>query len=247
LHIVLLGAAVGFAVGILGTVLGGMSALLLPEISPAKQGRLLGFSAGVMLGVVFWDLYPEFYRLGPAYGAGGFLAGLGFILFLRRFSVQVNRKEEKCFSKFTKAGVLLGIGIGIHNFPEGVAVGTLFAQAPFSPAWHGLAVLMAVHNIPEGLAMATALKLGKVWWMKIVWALFLVELPMGLGAFFGAVLGSLSTPVGASALGFAAGAMFLLVLLEILPLAGEISNRLSVSTGVGTGLFFAFLLVKVTG
>lgn len=243
----LLGTGVGFAVGILGTVLGGLNAFLLPEISPAKQGELLGLSAGVMLGVVFWDLYPEFWRLGPAYGAGGFLAGLAFILYLRRFSVQVNRKEEKCLHKFTKAGILLGVGIAVHNFPEGVAVGTMFVQAPFSPAWHGLAILMAVHNIPEGLAMATALKLGGARWIKIVWALFLVEVPMGLGAFFGAVLGSLSPSVGASALGFAAGAMFLLVFLELLPLAGEINTRLSVLTTVTTGLLLALLLVRITG
>lgn len=248
---VLIGTAIGFTVGIAGTTLGGLSALFFPGLSPAGQGELLSLSAGVMLGVVLWDLNPEFWRLGPAYGVGGFLAGLAFILLIRKFWGQkephAQERNEESFAKFTRTGVLLGVGIGVHNFPEGVAVGTLFVQAPFSHLWWGLAVLMAVHNIPEGLAMATALRLGRTGWRKITYALLIVEFPMGLGAFFGGLLGRLSTQVSASALGFAAGAMFLLVFLELLPVAGKITSRRSVLVALGVGLFFAFILVKITG
>lgn len=251
---VLLGTAAGFGVGIAGTALGGLSGLFFPGLSPAGQGGLLSLSAGVMLGVVFWDLIPEFWRLGPAYGLGGFLAGLAFILLVRGFwgreerhSPARNGDASATFAKFTRTGVLLGIGIGAHNFPEGVAVGTVFVQAPFSRLWWGLALLMAVHNIPEGLAMTAALKLGRAGWRKIIYALLLVEAPMGLGAFFGGLLGQVSVEVSASALGFAAGAMFLLVFLELLPVAGEITPCRWVLAAAGAGLLFALFLVKLTG
>ena len=107
--------------------------------------------------------------------------------------------------------------------------------------------MMAVHNIPEGLAMTAALKLGRTGWRKIICALLLVEAPMGLGAFFGGFLGRVSAEVSASALGFAAGAMFLLVFLELLPVAGKITPCRSVLAAVAAGLFFAFLLAKLTG
>lgn len=251
---VLLGTALGFGVGIAGTGLGGLSGLFFPGFSPAGQGGLLSLSAGVMLGVVFWDLCPGFWRLGPAYGLGGFLAGLAFILLVRGFWGREERRRPggngppvETFAKFTRTGVLLGIGIGAHNFPEGVAVGAVFVQAPFSRLWWGLALLMAVHNIPEGLAMTAALKLGRTGWRKIIYALLLVEAPMGLGAFLGGFLGQVSAEVSASALGFAAGAMFLLVFLELLPVAGKITPSRLVLAAVAAGLFFAYLLAKLTG
>ena len=238
---VLLGTAIGFGVGIAGTGLGGLSGLFFPGLSPSGQGGLLSLSSGVMLGVVFWDLYPEFWRLGPAYGLGGFLAGLAFILLVRGFWGREERRRperngESCetFAKFTRTGVLLGIGIGAHNFPEGVAVGTVFVQAPFSRLWWGLALLMAVHNIPEGLAMTAALKLGRTGWRKIIYALLLVK-PQWALAFFGGLLGR-----------FRAGELLCLGLccrghvspglLELLPLPENNPCR-SVLAAVATGLF----------
>src|SRR5690554_6456190 len=127
---VLLGTAIGFGVGIAGTGLGGLSGLFFPGLSPSGQGGLLSLSSGVMLGVVFWDLYPEFWRLGPAYGLGGFLAGLAFILLVRGFWGREGRRRpggngppvETC-AKFTRIGVVLGSGSGAHMVRDGVAGG----------------------------------------------------------------------------------------------------------------------------
>ena len=132
--------------------------------------------------------------------------------------------------------------MALHNFPEGIAVGTTFSHDPLSKLWWKLSFLMAVHNIPEGLAVATTLRLGQTGWAKIALALILAEVPMCLGALCGGVLGIVPIPWTASALGFAGGAMLVLVGTELLPLARQLARGVSSLTGLAVGIGMAWLL-----
>lgn len=236
-------AVLGFLVGILGAGLGGLGAIFVPKITKKQQSWLVGFSGGVMLGVVIWDLFPEAWKLGPNYTLAGFFWGAVFILVLRRY-YQLPDQEKKT-SRFTKAGMLLGIGIALHNFPEGVAVGTVFANDPESTLWWQLSLLMAIHNIPEGLAVATTLRLGETSWKKIAFVLTIAELPMCIGALLGGILGSFATAWTASALGFAGGAMFLLVWAELIPMARQMAGFFHTLIGLGSGLGTAWILTII--
>ncbi len=236
-------AVLGFFVGILGAGLGGFGAIFVPKITPKQQSILVGFSGGVMLGVVIWDLIPEAWELGPNYTLAGFFWGAVFILLLRKY-YQLS-DPTKITSKFTKAGMLLGIGIALHNFPEGVAVGTVFANDPESTLWWQLSLLMAIHNIPEGLAVAATLRLGETSWKRIAFVLTIAELPMCIGALLGGILGSIATVWTASSLGFAGGAMCLLVWSELLPIAREMSGFLHTLIGLGSGLGTAWILTII--
>ena len=62
----------------------------------------------------------------------------------------------------TRTGLLIGLSIGTHNFPEGVALGTAYVAAGALAGWLGLALLMGLHNIPEGVIMAATLRMGRV-------------------------------------------------------------------------------------
>ncbi|HHU51368.1 MAG TPA: ZIP family metal transporter [Firmicutes bacterium] len=214
---------IGFAVGLFGTGIGGCMAGLAPYLVKDKDRELVGFSGGMMLGIVLWDLYPEAVRLDTASAWGGILAGIFFIILLRSRYKPADRpfdsSDQGIHFCFTRAGMLLGLGIAMHNLPEGVAVGAVFAENPSSSLWKELALLMAAHNIPEGLAVATTLKLGGISWQKVTLILSLTELPMGVGALMGGIIGRLSPLMTASALGFAAGAMLFLVGVELLPLS----------------------------
>ncbi len=194
-------AILGLLVGIIGAGLGGLTAILVPKITQKQQSELVGFSGGVMLGVVIWDLIPEAWGLGATYASAGFFWGIIFILLLRKYYQVTDETKES--TRFTKAGILLGIGIALHNFPEGVAVGTVFTTDPTSALWWELSLLMAIHNIPEGLAVATTLRLGKTSWSQIALALILAELPMCIGALLGGILGTITAPWTAVSLGFA--------------------------------------------
>lgn len=242
---ILWAAVIGFLVGISGTVFGGLVIYRFGE-GRTRQSGLMGFSGGIMVAVVLLDLWPE------ALHYGGWLpatVGTGLGVIIIRYFETVMRLfswyERRNFSKSTKLGLLMGMGIGAHNFPEGVALGTMFIANPLIHYWGGLGVLMALHNIPEGMVMASALKLGKVRFSKIVAALFLVEIPMAVGAMFGAFIGRISGWSASLALGFAGGAMIFLVLKELLPMAQKMAGLLWTGLGFIIGFGLGVVLVRI--
>ncbi|MCL6592161.1 MAG: ZIP family metal transporter [Firmicutes bacterium] len=243
----ILATLLGFMVGISGTIIGGLIALGRGRSSPEKQGWLLGFSGGIMIAVVFYDLWPEAWHYG---GLSPTLIGTGAGLFLVHFADPIFKLipwyKQHQFSRIIKTGILLGLGIAVHNFPEGVALGTTYITARGVENWPGLALLMAIHNIPEGMAMASSLKLGRVHPAKIITALILVEIPMALGGAIGAFLGNLSAEMGSISLGFAGGAMFLLALKELLPLAKKLGGFIPVGSGFVVGLFTGIFMTWIS-
>jgi zinc transporter, ZIP family len=143
-------------------------------------------------------------------------------------------------------GILLGVGIGVHNFPEGVALGTTYIACKALSNWLSLALLMAIHNIPEGMVVAAAFKLGKVKRLRIILALVCVEIPMALGGTVGAFLGQLSPFMVSFALSFAGGAMILLVGKELLPMAKKLAGFFWVGSGFAVGILMGIVLIKIT-
>jgi ZIP family zinc transporter len=236
----LFAAVLGLAVGLGGAGIGGFAASILPVATQRQQSILLGSSGGIMLGVVVWDLFPEAWGLSPYYTLTGFVSGSLFILLLRQYEKEQTDLTRE--ARFTKTGLLLGLGIALHNFPEGLAVGTVFAHDPASALWWRLSLLMAIHNIPEGLAVATTLRLGKTGWRPIILTLFLAEIPMAVGALLGGILGGITPPWAATSLGFAGGAMLTLVGVDLAPLAARLAGWPWAFVGVGVGAALARLL-----
>jgi len=242
---ILWAAVIGFVVGISGTVFGGLVIYRFGE-GPIKQSGLIGLSGGIMVAVVLLDLWPEALHYG---GWAPTILGTGLgVIIIRYFETMMQLipwYRQRNFSKSTKLGLLMGMGIGTHNFPEGVALGTMYIANPYIQYWGGLGLLMALHNIPEGMVMASALKLGKVRFSKIVAALFLVEVPMAVGAMIGAFVGQISGWAASMALGFAGGAMIFLVIQELLPMAKKIAGLLWTGFGFIIGFGLGVLLVKI--
>lgn len=235
---------IGFVVGISGTVIGGI-VIYRSANSPPKHSLLLGLSGGIMVAVVIFDLWPEALHYGGLLpGLAGTVLGIAIIHYFEWFMNGIPWYQKRHFSKTTKLGLLLGMGIGTHNFPEGVALGATFITDPALRHWGGLGVLMAVHNIPEGMVMSSALKLGKVRFGKIFTALFLVEIPMAFGSMVGAILGQISGWMASIALGFAGGAMFYLVIKELLPMARKMAGFFWVSLGFLIGFWLGVVLVR---
>jgi ZIP family zinc transporter len=199
-----------------------------------------------MTAVVLFDLWPEAWYFGGFYPT---TIGTGSGIFLVQYFDKILRLfpgyRERKFSKLAKVGILLGLGIGTHNFPEGVALGATYIANPELKKWMGLALIMALHNIPEGMVMTSAFKLAGISLVKILAALVLVELPMAFGGALGAFLGRLSPEMVSLSLGFAGGAMALLVVKELLPTAQRLAGAFWVGTGLMAGLLAGVLLIRI--
>jgi ZIP family zinc transporter len=144
-----------------------------------------------------------------------------------------------------KTGILLAVGITIHNLPEGIAVGAGYMHAPQFGILIALAIML--HNIPEGIATALPLSnsgMGK--WKAVRVALFsgLVE-PIGalVAALFLNTFGALVP----AALAFAGGVMMFITLDELIPTAREHGHQHSTAVGIIFGSLFVFLLSGLLG
>jgi len=144
-----------------------------------------------------------------------------------------------------KTGVLIAIGITIHNMPEGIAVGAGYAHQP--EFGYFIAIAIALHNIPEGIATALPLvQAGARRRDAFKIALFsgLTE-PIGamLAIFFLSAFGDL-VPV---ALAFAGGVMTFITLDELVPAAREHGHQHWTAIGIILGAIFVFLLSGMFG
>lgn len=114
-----------------------------------------------------------------------------------------------------KAGILVAIGIALHNFPEGFAVGSGFEVS--ASLGFTITAVIIMHDIPEGIAMAVPMRAGGFSRFKSFSLTMMSGMPMGLGALFGALLGEISQGFVAGCLGFAGGAMLYIVYAELIP------------------------------
>lgn len=119
-------------------------------------------------------------------------------------------------ARLSKRATLVFIAMTIHSLPEGIAVGVGYASGDERLGLY-LAIAIAIHNIPEGLAIAIpyraeGMSIGKCFWLAV-----LSSLPQPVAAVPAAILVGLFKPLLVPSLGFAAGAMMYLVLLELIP------------------------------
>ncbi len=235
-------AAIGLMTGILGTGLGGLLVLALGKPRPATLSGILGFAGGIMVAIVFADLLPEALEVGGLWPAvGGILAGVLFIMALDLVLPHTHLFESgDPGSRFIRAGLVLGLGVALHNLPEGIAIGTGYMASP--ELGLTLAILIGIHNVPEGMALSVPLYAGGVNGGKIVLAAGMAGVPLGVGAYFGAAVGNVSDVLLALGLGFAAGAMLYIIFHELVPGAHRMCRGYSASVGIMTGITVGLIL-----
>ena len=144
-----------------------------------------------------------------------------------------------------KSGLLIAIGITIHNIPEGIAVGAGYMRAPQFGIFIALAILL--HNIPEGIAVALPLCSGGFSrWDAFKTALFsgLVE---PIGALAAALFLASFAEMIPGSLAFAGGVMVFITLDELIPTAREHGHQHFTGMGIIVGAIFVFLLSGTLG
>ena len=145
-----------------------------------------------------------------------------------------------------KTQVLIFVAMAIHSIPEGVAVGVGYASSAVYENNLGnyIAVAIALHNIPEGLAVAIPMRAAGASIWKCFWAAFFTSLPQPIAAVPAAYVSWLFQPIMPVLMGFAAGAMIFLVILELIPEALHASTPIKVAWAFIIG-FCVMILVQV--
>jgi len=219
------------------TLLGAAFALLIGRPGNKTLAAFLGLAAGVMAGVVVWALIPAALTQGRGETVVlGFAAGVAVVALLDQ---QISRIFGPAQHGFLKTGILVALGIALHDLPEGMAVAAGFV----SDTNRGLlmALTIGLHNLPEGIAIAVPLRAAEVSPARVILLNGLVSLITPVGTLAGLALarsGLLPISILSAA---AAGAMSYIVILELLPRALQESVRFSTG-GIITGLLIVIIL-----
>lgn len=222
MHLVLNGAFIAFAMSTLGTLIGMVFGMIFGRMGNRFFSAVLGGTAGIMIAIVCFELLPQsFQKSSVKLAAVGIVIGVIAIITIDQVvEIFKHKRKRMVESKYLRTALLLALGIGMHNLPEGMAVGSTYVCS--NTLGLSMAIVIAIHDIPEGFAITAPLKLAKVSNCKIIGYVIGTQIPMALGALIGGVVGGLSsTSIGLS-LAFAAGAMLFITCSEIIPESNDI-------------------------
>ncbi len=241
--------ATGLLIPFAGTAAGAACVFFLRrELSVAVQRALTGFAAGVMVAASVWSLIVPAIEQSAGMGRWAFLPaflgfwlGILFLLLLDRVVPHLHRaagQTEGPKSRLSGTAMLV-LAVTLHNIPEGMAVGAVYAGLRSGSVEitaggaMALALGIAIQNFPEGAIISMPLcsegtGKGKAFWLGVLSGA--VEPVFGALTVLAAALIVPAMPV---LLSFAAGAMLYVVVEELIP---EMSARGHSNLGV---LFFA--------
>lgn len=249
--------AIGLLIPLLGTMIGAAFVFLMKQdMASWLQKLLLGFASGVMVAASVWSLLIPAIEMKAESGswavlpaAVGFLLGIIFLLVIDEITphlhVMTNQSEGP--RSHLSRTAMLALAVTIHNLPEGMAVGVVFAGAAQQQSGISLAGALAVslgiaiQNIPEGAIISMPMRAaGNSRWRSFaIGSLSGVVEP--LGGLAVVLLASLMIPVLPYMLAFAAGAMLYVVVEELIPETAEGKH-----SNFGTvGFAFGFVLMMV--
>ncbi|MBQ6750725.1 MAG: ZIP family metal transporter [Bacteroidaceae bacterium] len=254
---------IGLLIPFIGTIIGAAFVFFMKdEMSPRLQKTLLGFASGVMVAASVWSLLILAMDMEAHKGAWsvvpasiGFLAGIGFLLVLDDITPHLHigtDKPEGPRSHLSRTA-MLALAVTIHNLPEGMAVGVVFAGAGQGLANISITAAIAVslgiaiQNVPEGAIISMPMRAAG----NSKWRSFMIGSLSGavepIGGLAVILLASMLTPLLPYMLAFAAGAMFYVVVEELIPEASEGQHSNLSTIGFAIGFVLMMVLDVVMG
>ena len=223
----------GLFFGTFGTTLGGIIGVIIKKNSNKFLSFILAFASGLMMSIICFDLIPEALGISSIINVIiGIIIGIIVMIFcdiIVQKKFNTNKRFEKNENTLLKTGIIVSIGLAIHNFPEGLAIGSGFEAS--MKLGLSLALAICLHDIPEGISMAVPMKNGGMKISKVIFYVVLSGITTGIGAFFGAIVGSISQEVISICLSFAAGAMLYIVSGELIPESNQLHHGKMTAVG----------------
>lgn len=255
--------AIGLLIPFLGTTLGAACVFFLKnDLNPLVQKALLGFASGVMVAASVWSLLIPAIDMSDSMGklaflpaAVGFSIGMLFLLAMDRLvpHLHLNEDEPEGLPSSLKKTTMLVLAVTLHNIPEGMAVGVVFAgllsgnEKITLASAVALSVGIAIQNFPEGAIISLPLKGEGCSSRKA----FVYGMASGvvepIAAFITILLTGIVTPLLPYLLAFAAGAMLYVVVEELLPEASSGSHSNIGTIGFAVGFLIMMILDVALG
>ncbi len=253
----------GLLIPLLGTVLGASMVFFLKKpMGDRLQKSLLGFASGVMIAAAVWSLLIPAIEMTEADGgiawipaAVGFLLGMLFLLALDTFVPHQHmdcEQPEGKESNLSRSSMLL-FAVTLHNVPEGMAVGVVFAGLLSGSATVSatgaiaLAVGIAIQNFPEGAILSMPLRSAGMSRAKAFRAGALSGVVEPIAAILTILLSKVLVPVLPYLLAFAAGAMLYVVVEELIPESQAGAHTNIATIGVAAGFVLMMILDVALG
>ena len=246
-----LSALLGIMIPLLGTVLGSACVFFMKKgMSENLKRALSGFAAGVMVAASIWSLIIPAIEQSENMGkwsfvpaAVGFWLGILFLLLLDHIvpHLHQNASQAEGPKSHLKKSTMMILAVTLHNIPEGMAVGVVFAgyiagNTNITAAGAlALSLGIAIQNFPEGAIISMPLKSEKMSKPKAFLSGAASGVVEPIGALITIAAAGIVIPVLPYLLSFAAGAMLYVVVEELIPemSAGEHSNLGTVFFAVG--------------
>lgn len=249
---------IGILIPLLGTSLGAATVFVMKkEIGELTNKALLGFASGVMIAAAIWSLIIPAMNMSEGMGklafipaAVGVLTGISFMLLLDKIIPHLhldNDTPEGMKNDKLRKTTMLVLAVVLHNIPEGMAVGIVFAGVlnngmPMTMAGaFALAIGIAIQNFPEGAIISMPLRSEGMSKGKSFLNGFLSGVVEPIGAILTIIFSAALTPIMPYLLSFAAGAMLYVVVEELIPESATGSHS-NIGT-IGFALGFVVMMI----
>lgn len=242
----------GLFFGTFGTTLGGIIGIKFKNPSNKFLSFILSLSSGLMTAIVSFDMIPEALRIAPISNIIiGVTLGIICMIICNIIVDKKFHKESRVIKELSlenkadllRTGIITSIGLALHNFPEGLAIGSSFGAS--LTLGYSLAIAICIHDIPEGISMAVPMKNGGMNTKRVLYYVVLSGVTTGIGAFLGKIIGGISDNVIALCLSFAAGAMLYIVSGELVPESNKLYNGKITTAGSIVGFMLGLLAVSI--
>lgn len=235
---------IGFFTASTGMILGVILAYATHNLSKRFKGTILGCSGGLILAVICFDLLPESLEVGNIFLSSlGITIGLLIVVALEGTLDSKPMPELYNKAYYIRAASLLSIGIGLHNIPAGIALGSLFSIS-FVESMH-LAVALILDGIPEGFAVGIFLKGSGLKFSKIFLLASLTSAPMGAAALVGVMINNQSPAFTSIILAITCGMILYVLLRDTFPEARETWRGSLSSVGTVVGFIMGIIIINI--
>ena len=198
------------------------------------------------MSIICFDLIPEALEISGIQNViFGIISGVVIMIFCemlvnKKFTINAVDNNK---NSLLRTGIIISIGLAIHNFPECLAIGSGFGAS--IKLGISLAIAICLHDIPEGISMAVPMKNGGMEKGKVIFYVLLSGITTGIGALIGGIIGNISKEIISLCLSLAAGAMLYIVSGELIPESNKLYSGKTSTLGNISGFLRGIFIMTI--